>query len=496
MAFAKLIVRSCCVALLGWLLSQSAWAADGADASRSLEAESAPAPASAPAEAPTAATAEKQTKPAGDSAAARSELAAGATGSFSEPQMKLAERSGWGVAHGNAAPVEPTAEEQPAATAAWAFLIATLVGAAAVAGLAYFNTRTTDLEGKPTRAFTMGAKLTLAFGGLTVLLMGVGTITLFSMNDNARDGAEYNDIVGDRGLLSDFQTDVLMVRMNVKDFLLTNSEEDLGQYSDYIASAAAKLDVTAEEIADPERVEILGRTETMLDDYQRAFDEVVRVIDQRNGVIESQMNPAAARGVALLKEIERTAYGDGDTEAAHAAAEALDTFMNVRIEFFKYARSGDPAIAQNIETLLARLDEQLVEMDAQIENPIRRKWVAEADQICDFYGERLRETVRFVEQRNEIVDGRLDVIGPKIAAAGVELVESIKGTMAEMDEEAEAERAAMMLKITGSIGAAILLSAAVALVLIRALSSTVQMVLHVLRAIAAGDLTVEPLGVQ
>ena len=348
-------------------------------------------------------------------------------------------------------------------------------------------------DGVDRRGFTLGAKLVLGFGVLSSMIMVVSVLSLTGQNASNHKAHEFSDIVGDAQLLEALQRDVLMVRMNVKDFLITNSDQDLKQYSDYLAAVKDKLKACQTAIHNPTRVQLIGQIREAMGKYEDTFAEVVRTIDQRNGTINSQMNPTAARAVTLIEEIMHTAHADGDLEAALEAAEADAEINQARIAAFKYIRSSDVKDQRAADAHIQKAQKVFEQLEKEVQNPHRRACLAEARQAFTFYADRLHGTVTQVEKRNDLVKNTLDVLGPQIAATGVQLLESIAQTEERLHHENQAAaQAAVKQAVTASI-VALIIAGVTATLLIRSITSAIYKVLSVLRAVAAGDLTQEPL---
>ena len=80
---------------------------------------------------------------------------------------------------------------------------------------------------------------------LVCVIAGTGWRAL----NHATDGfTEYRAIARDTILSGDLQSDMLMVRMNVKDYLITNSDKDKDQYNHYHQSALKHLEKAQQEV--------------------------------------------------------------------------------------------------------------------------------------------------------------------------------------------------------------------------------------------------------
>jgi len=444
-----------------------------------------------PVQKPEPAPAPSEPAPARTSAAASSKVAA--TGKFAAPQLVLAQRKPFGPEAGTPEAYEVQNEEKVSFGLVSGFIVATGAAFCVTVLLVFGLSKIKHEDGTSSRGLTLGAKLTAGFGVLATLILLVSTFAMLAQYSNHEVRTRLTDIVGDAAVLDSMQRDVLMIRMNVKDFLITNSDHDLKQYSDYFASATRKMAVAHEEVHNPERVKMLQKIDEALKTYEERFKQVVGIIDQRNGIVNSQLNKTAPRIVELINEIIRTAYADDDAAASFEASKALMEFQLARIAAMKYLRTSDVNDEKAAQQHIHAAEEYLQELQKQVQNPKRRAWLAEAIGAFEFYSHQLKATVKLVDQRNYLVKENLDKIGPRIAETGVQLLASIAQTRQELQDEADNVAKTATAEVIISSIIALSLAVGISFLLIKSITNAANHILRVLRAVASGDLTNPPI---
>ncbi|MFM7260301.1 MAG: carbonic anhydrase, partial [bacterium] len=321
---------------------------------------------------------------AGTSAAERSTLAA--TGTFTNPELTLVKRSPFGAGAGTARDFEVA--EIPEYTPS---VLPTVFGAAAIFALVmtfaacWRLARTVSADGRISHSITLGTKLAGGFGVLATGILAVATVSMGSNDRVAHAMHDMESRVSEVGILEELKVDLAGMRLAVKAFLINNGDRDLAQFADEAASFEQKLTMAKAVIHDQGQLGKLAVIARDFAEYQAKFAAVVAHIDERNGVIESQMNVAAARASALLAEITTTAHADGDTAKALMAAEAAERFQAARLGFFKYLRSHDETLAHEAANHASATGTMVKELYAQIKNPKRIAWLAEADEASRFW---------------------------------------------------------------------------------------------------------------
>ena len=98
-------------------------------------------------------------------------------------------------------------------------------------------------------------KLIGGFFTVIALLAVVSSIAFFALNGASTGFQEYREMARHTNLSGQLQANMLMVRMNVKDFLITGSEKDQQEYVHYYEEMEAFLKRAHKEINDPNRAE-------------------------------------------------------------------------------------------------------------------------------------------------------------------------------------------------------------------------------------------------
>lgn len=102
------------------------------------------------------------------------------------------------------------------------------------------------------RDIKLGKKIGLGFGIVLTILSIVLVVAVTALQRADVGISEYRELARDSNLSGRLQANMLMVRMNVKDYLITQSDKDLDEYSDYVNKMNSYLDEAKKEIQNPE----------------------------------------------------------------------------------------------------------------------------------------------------------------------------------------------------------------------------------------------------
>lgn len=408
------------------------------------------------------------------------------SGAFTVPALTTAKRPTFGPSAGKShyhAHEVAAAENSPLVFQI--FLSLTIVALLITAGLMWRMGKVQRHDGTSVRGLTFASKMSMAFGGLSVLLLGVVTLALWSQS-RMLESAESAEHSANTALeLEEFERALVSLRITVKDFMVTNSDADLAKFSDASATVTDILARVKPRLKDPARAGQLEATIEQFNKYQSTFADLVTIVDQRNGTIDSQMTPTATRTADLLKEIARTAHADGDDLVAYEAALTTAVLEEARLNFMKFLKFDKHEYADLALENVAHAKQELGVLQSHVKNPTRKAWLAEASDAFTFYGSLVTKTIGMIEKRDELVNNGLNIIGPSMADRGEELLVAV---LEDKDHQTEAFHTAATtarMKLAGVSAVALVLAIIMAVSISRGVLNPVRAFANRLHQIAA-----------
>ncbi|MDB1123791.1 methyl-accepting chemotaxis protein [Vibrio algarum] len=267
------------------------------------------------------------------------------------------------------------------------------------------------------RNLRLGSKIGLGFGLVLILLSVVLTMSIFALKKADNGISDYRALARDTNLAGRLQANMLMVRMNVKDFLITKSDSDLNQYQDYLSKMKGFLQQAVQEINNPERASHITEVRASIDTYEQSFNKVVDLIKKRDVVYSSVIVPQGEKMRDLIEEIIETAYQDEDTEAVYHAGHVQDKMLVGRLFVMKYLQSNtveDYGIA--IANMSDNLSKEIVDLNGNLQDSHRRDLLAQFNQAQKLYINGMKDINSLITQRNTLIEDSLNAIGPSVAA--------------------------------------------------------------------------------
>ena len=270
------------------------------------------------------------------------------------------------------------------------------------------------------------AKFTWSFLTIIALVIGL-TIFIEQGISKSSDGfTSYREMAKDSVLAGRVQANMLMVRMNVKDFLQTKSKKDLDEFNMYYDKTTGFVNTALKEIGKPSRVPMVKKISEDLVLYKGHFNDVVSYFQDRDNVVDNNLDVNGKKIEKLLTSVMNSADKDGDKESALDTAKDIRLLLLARLYTSKFLASNSDADLNRIHKEFTTLSTYLTKTRNNLKNKTRRAELAEAIKLITVYKDGVSQIAKIIKQRNEIINNKLNIIGPNIAKLSEDVKLSIK----------------------------------------------------------------------
>lgn len=296
----------------------------------------------------------------------------------------------------------------------------------------------------------MKTKIISGFSIVVILIITIGVVSMVQFEASSNGFIEYRVLARDTNLAGRLQANMLMVRMNVKNFIITGSEKDYISYHEYLSKMNEFLQEAHDNIKKPERQNLIDNIDKTVTLYEEAFENIYIMKSDYDNELNTYLN---VKGVFLedtLTDILISAEDDGDMSAAFYTSLSLKHLLLARIYVMKfiYDSYNMSAIDRVVEEF-AKMQNNLDLLDHELENPERRKLLEEVISSKNIYMDHFDNLVEIIEKRKNIIDNTLDIQGPEIANWVEDVTLSIKNDQDAMGPilQASNDRANLLIII-------------------------------------------------
>ncbi len=344
-------------------------------------------------------------------------------------------------------------------------------------------------------SMTMAKKLILGFGTVLTLLVVVSVLSFITIDSASTGFTSYREKAIRANRMGEMQANMLMGRLEVKNYLKTHNDKDEAAFRKYLNATDVILKEIMNIVRDPERLAKLNTSNTNIETYAKAFEQVVTNTRDSDKQDTEVLTVAGREIEQRLTKILESASQDQDTEAALTSARGLRNLLLARLYVRRFLSENAQQDVDRVNQEWGEFDKHLSEMAATLKNPQRRVWLDEVMRYKNDYKTAFDRVVQLIKDRNQIVTETLDVLGPKFAAD----IDSIKLSYKQEQDilgpqvQSANDRAIVVISVLSSL--ALLLGIGIAWLIIRAvmgqLGKDPAVIAEVTRKVAVGDLAIE-----
>ncbi|MAD89567.1 MAG: chemotaxis protein [Pseudoalteromonas sp.] len=342
---------------------------------------------------------------------------------------------------------------------------------------------------------TLKAKLISAFTVMLIILAAIGLTAYWALKSADEGFNSYRELARDSNLASTLQSNMLMVRMNVKDFLLTGNEKDLREYNQYFEQVDKLILNAKQEINKPERAQMVTKLIQEIEQYNATFEVIKAYRAERNELVLNQLDVIGPRMERELTKIMQSAAQSNDTQLAYVAGEAMRTLLLGRLYVVKYLESNQLSAYERVNQEFSSFEDQLINISTFSLNTENQTRLNNINSMFIDYTNAFTQVQNLIVDRNDKVTNVLDVIGPRFAALVTDLSNSVKSDQDILGPQLKASNEQAVSQIFIMFMTALVISAAIVFFLLRIvmkqLGKDPSELDNIAQAISNGDLDQE-----
>lgn len=338
-------------------------------------------------------------------------------------------------------------------------------------------------------------QISLGFGVLILLSAIIAIVSILGLESARENFDAYRHLARDTNLAGRLQTNMLMVRMNVKDFIIMQSETDIQEYEQYVQVMLDLLQEAQEQIEDPERAEKIRAISYSVGEYQQAFRQVLQLAAKRDDLVYNTLDPTGLDMRKALTEISETSYTEGNTSATYYASRIEEHLLLARLQAIKFLETNDHAFVTQFEQEIGpAIDDFTDLLQNALSSQRQQILLSNFLEARERYRETFEEIAQIIEDRNHLINNELDRIGPIIARAADDVTLSVKRDQDTLGPQVkESNEKSVRTVVAGSVislAAALFFAFLISRSVLKPLGGEPAEMARIAQRIARGDLSV------
>ncbi|MBW2605026.1 MAG: chemotaxis protein [Deltaproteobacteria bacterium] len=279
-------------------------------------------------------------------------------------------------------------------------------------------------------------------------------------------------------LVGRLQANMLMVRMELKDYLITGSDKDLKKYDEQWKKVQGIESDAQKEIRNPKRAAKIDATGAALDDYGSDFTKVVENMNHQKKIVNEVLNVKGPLMENALTDIMDSAQGDNDMTGSHYSGLAMNHLLLARFYIYKFLDENDQKDVDHVHEEFGKMQDNLNVLDKELQNSDRRRMLETVIESKKPYTRTFDDLVATIFERNKIIEGSLERLGPQIAKNIEDIKIDNRNAWAELGSKLAASNSRSII-IIGIIGfIAMVLGIFLALIITRGITKPLNRVIE------------------
>ncbi|WP_419785854.1 HAMP domain-containing methyl-accepting chemotaxis protein [Pseudodesulfovibrio sp.] len=340
----------------------------------------------------------------------------------------------------------------------------------------------------------LATKLTSGFGSVLVLMLILAGISYWTISDSSSSFTLYRGMARETNLSGRLQANMLMLRMNMKDFIITGSDKDLNEFEDYYQKVNGFLETAKDEIHDPERARLVARADELVKEYGAYFKKVQEYRRQRDSILKDTIFSVGTTMEENLTKILSAAEERNESEVAFHCGLAIRFLLQARLNATQFLIDNSKKSVERVHKSLEAMERELAALRQNLDSMEDTQLVDETEIFRQGFDTAFIGMSDTVFALNALVSQHLNVIGPEVAKAMEDVKLSIMSEQAVLGPKVQSENdlAIESLVILGIIALAIGIGMAVLIIrsTLRQLGKDPAEIAAIADSIAGGNLDI------
>ncbi len=273
---------------------------------------------------------------------------------------------------------------------------------------------------------TIKMKLISSFVVVSVLVAILAIYSITAVGKSADGFTSYREMAKHSVLAGRVQANMLMVRMNVKDYLKTKSQKDIDEFNDYYNKTEGFIKTALKEIKDPSRNPAIVKINEDLTTYKENFYKVINYMNQRDDIKTNILDKNGKEIEQLLTSVMYSAKADKDYTASLETCGSLRSLLLARLYTAKFLDSNSEDDLNRVHKEFDDLHSMIKNLKKEIQNPNRVAQLNKSFSLINGYENGVNQIHQIIVDRNKIINEKLNVLGPNIAKLTEDIKLSIK----------------------------------------------------------------------
>ena len=262
----------------------------------------------------------------------------------------------------------------------------------------------------------LNTQLNLAFGAMIFLLGVVSIVALFALNSGYNNFVEYRKNARDSNLSARIQANVLTLRLEALKYLKDKKISNINEFNNRHSLLTDLVDTGKNQFTDPVKLTAINKISDEIDLYKSGFDKVINLVNKRNAIVSSVLDENGAEMRKAVTQLIQISKKNSDFESLAQASALQESLLLGRLYVSKYLINNTQAEFERsigeFDVVNKRVNELSLLTNGTLETSLVNDFINRTAKYVDG----IDQIHKIIDERNAIISGTLDKVGPKVAS--------------------------------------------------------------------------------
>lgn len=268
----------------------------------------------------------------------------------------------------------------------------------------------------------LNTQLYLAFGAMVLLLGVVSVVALIALNSGYENFVDYRANARDSNISGRIQSNVLSLRLSALKYLKDQNQASINEFTNRYQLLNDLIQSGKRQFNDANKVKAITTIEQEALTYKSAFEKIVNLINKRNEIVSNMLDANGKYMREGISEIIQSSMQKNDVSALFYSSQVQESLLLGRLYAAKFLVNNTQEELNRAKQEFTVLLDKLESLAKTVNGNKEQTLLADVKLRNNEYIEGLVLVNEAISERNKVISGTLDKIGPAIA----EQIEQIK----------------------------------------------------------------------
>ncbi|MFB9214766.1 HAMP domain-containing methyl-accepting chemotaxis protein [Vibrio sinaloensis] len=337
--------------------------------------------------------------------------------------------------------------------------------------------------------------LTLGFGVILGLILIISIVASLRFYQSSNGFNTYRALALTSVSTGRIQANILEARLAALKYINSHDEANIAELNKRIETSIALIEEVLDSHIDDLHKNEFITIEKQLAEYQRGFNKVIQLVNQRNQLVSNQLDPAGLNMRQSVTNIMNQANAEDDLDVAVSAGTLQQHLLLSRLYASKFLTSNEQKDAERAKKEFALVDTLAATVEDQLMSNEQINYLREFSQAFVQYRQTFDQVVDTINERNSTIANTLDVMGASAAKTIEEIKLATKDTQdalgPEMVDRFSSAQAVLMVLSAVVIVMALGIAVAIYRNVLKVVGGEPSDIQAIVAEVASGDLSTQ-----